>query len=96
MSKVIKKLANLLLHTLSGVVLAVILLILTLAIAFSLPRVQSLAASKVVGWLSGKTNVEISIGAISIENLTRLTAENLYVEDLRGFAKNRCKAKSIV
>ena len=84
MSKVIKKLANLLLHTLSGVVLAVILLILTLAIAFSLPRVQSLAASKVVGWLSGKTNVEISIGAISIENLTRLTAENLYVEDLRG------------
>lgn len=84
MSKVTKKLANLLLHSLSGVVLVAILLILAVAMALSLPRVQSFAASKATAWLSNKCDVEISIGAISLENISRLAVEDLYVEDLAG------------
>lgn len=84
MSKVIKKLANLILHTLSGVVLAIILLILALALALSLPRVQSFVASEAMNYLSEEVGVELSIGAISIENLARLTAEDIFVEDLEG------------
>lgn len=84
MSKVIKKLANILLHTLSGVVLVVILLILAVAIAFSMPRVQTFAADEFCSWLNNRCGVNISVGAISLENITRLTAEELYVEDLAG------------
>ena len=84
MSKVIKKLANLLLHTLSGVVLVAILLILGLALAFSLPRVQTFVADKATDWLAEECNVRVSVGAISLENISRLVAEEVYVEDLAG------------
>ena len=84
MSKVIKKIANLLLHTLSGVVLVAILLILALSLALSLPRVQTFVADKATDWLSEKCDVRISVGAISLENISRLVAEDLYVEDLAG------------
>lgn len=84
MSKVIKKIGKILLHSLSGVVLVAILLILGVAIALSLPRVQSLVASKAVEILSEKTDAKFSIDAISIENLSKLCVEGLYIEDLRG------------
>ena len=84
MSKVTKKIANLLLHTLSGVVLVAILLILTIAMALSLPRVQSFAASELTQWLSRKCDVSISVGALSIENISHISAEEIYVEDLAG------------
>ncbi len=84
MSKVIKKIANLLLHTLSGVVLVAILLILGVALAFSLPRVQTFAAQEATKWLQEHSGVTITVGAISLEQITRLTAKELYVEDLDG------------
>lgn len=84
MSKVIKKIANLLLHTLSGVVLVAILLILAVALAFSLPRVQTFVAQEATAWLQEKSNVKVEIGAISIEQLSRLTAKDIYIEDLNG------------
>ncbi len=84
MSKVTKNLAITILHTLAGVVLAIILLFLTLALALSLPRTQSFVARKAVGWLSSTTNTHIAIENIAIERLTRLSAEGIYVEDLEG------------
>lgn len=84
MSKVTKKIANLLLHTLSGVVLVAILLILGLALAFSLPRVQTFVAEKATDWLAEECDVRVSVGAISLENISRLVAEEVYVEDLAG------------
>ena len=84
MSKVIKKLANLLLHTLSGVVLVAILLILAVAMSMSLPRVQTFVAQEATEWLNRKCGVNITVGAISLENITNLTAERVYVEDLMG------------
>ena len=84
MSKVIKKIANLLLHTLSGVVLVAILLILGVALAFSLPRVQTFAAQEATKWLQERSGVTITVGAISLEHITYLTAKDLYVEDLKG------------
>ncbi len=84
MSKVTKNLAITILHTLAGVVLAIILLFLTLTLALSLPRTQSFVARKVVEWLSTTTNTHIAIDNISIERLTRLSAEGIYVEDLQG------------
>lgn len=84
MSKVIKFLANLILHTISGVVLIAFLLILAVAMALSLPRVQTLVADEAATWLSEKCGVKVEVGAISLEYLSRLTAEELYVEDLQG------------
>ena len=80
MSKVIKKIANLLLHTLSGVVLVAILLILGVALAFSLPRVQTFAAQEVTKWLQERSGVAITVGAISLEHITNLTAKDLKAE----------------
>lgn len=84
MSKVIKKIGKILLHSLSGVVLVAILLILGVAIALSLPRVQSFVASKAVDFLSEKTSTHLAIDAISIENLSKICVEGLYIEDLQG------------
>ena len=84
MSKVIKNLANIATHTIAGVVLALILLILSAALALSLPRVQSYAARKAVALLSEKTDTRIDIRAISVENISSVVVEGLYVEDLRG------------
>lgn len=84
MSKVTKKIAKLLLHSLAGVVLVAILLILGVAMALSLPRVQTFVAHSATEWLNRKCGTNITIGAISLENISRLTAEELYVEDLRG------------
>ncbi len=84
MSKVIKKLANLLLHTLSGVVLVAILLILGVSLALSLPRVQTFVAEKATDWLAKECQVRVTVGAISLENISRLVAEEVYVEDLAG------------
>lgn len=84
MSKVIKKIGKILLHSVTGVVLVAILLILALALALSLPRVQSYTASKVVGYITENTEAKISIDAISIEQLSKLCVKGLYVEDLKG------------
>ncbi len=84
MSKVTKKIAKFLLHTLAGVVLVAILLILAVAMAMSLPRVQTFVAQSATEWLNNKCGTNISVGAISLENITTLTAEELYVEDLAG------------
>lgn len=84
MSKVTKKIAKLLLRLLSGVVLIAILLILTVAMAMSLPRVQTFVAQTATKWLNQKCDVNISVGALSLENITSLTAEDVYVEDLAG------------
>ena len=84
MSKVIKKIGKTLLHSLSSVVLLAILLILAVAMAMSLPRVQTFVAIKATEWLNKECGVNISIGAISLENITTLTAEEVYVEDLAG------------
>ena len=72
MSKVIKKLANIATHTIAGVVLAIILLVLAVALAFSLPRVQTFAAHKIVDYLSEYTNTRVDIRAISVENISSL------------------------
>ncbi len=84
MSKVIKKIGKILIHSFAGVVLVAILLILAAALALSLPRVQSFVAIKAVDLFSHKTDTHIAIEAISIENLSRIQVEGLYVEDLRG------------
>lgn len=84
MSKVIKKFAKLLIHTLASVVLVAFMLTLALALALSLPRIQTLAASQAVEWLSNKTNTRINIGSIALENITRLAAKEVYVEGLKG------------
>lgn len=84
MSKVIKKLANIATHTIAGVVLAIILLVLAVALAFSLPRVQTFAAHKIVDYLSEYTNTRVDIRSISVENISSLVVEGLYIEDLRG------------
>ena len=84
MSKVTKKITNLLLHTLSGVVLVAILLILAAALTFSLPRVQTFVAHRATEWLQAKSDVKVQIGAIAIEELTHLAVKDLYVEDLQG------------
>ncbi len=84
MSKVTKKIAKFLLHTLVGVVLVAILLILGVAMALSLPRVQTFVAHSATEWLNSKCGTNITIGAISLENIANLTAEELYVEDLAG------------
>ena len=84
MSKVTKNLANFILHTLSGVVLVAILLVLAVAMSMSLPRVQTFVAQEATEWLNRKCGVNISIGAISLENITNLTAERVYIEDLAG------------
>lgn len=84
MSKVTKKIAKLLLYLLSGVVLVAILFILAVAMLFSMPRVQTFVAGEATNWFSEKYGVNISVRAISLENITTLTAEDLYVEDLAG------------
>lgn len=84
MSKIIKKIAKLLIHASASVVLVAIMLSLAAALALSLPRIQTLAATTLVDWLSLRTESNISIGAISLENITRLSAKDLYIEDLQG------------
>ena len=84
MSKGIKKVAKVVLHSLLGVVFALILLILGVALTFSLPRVQTFAAVELVEWLSEKAGVRASIDAISISALSRVNIEGLYIEDLDG------------
>lgn len=84
MSKVTKKIANILLHTLAGVVLVAILLILGIAMSMSLPRVQTFVAGVATEWLSDKCNVNISIGELAIENISSIAAKEVYVEDLAG------------
>ncbi len=84
MSKVTKKIANILLHTLAGVVLVAILLILAVAMTLSLPRVQTFVAGVATDWLGKKCDVTISVDALAIENISSIAAEGLYVEDLAG------------
>ena len=84
MSKGIKKVAKVVLHSLLGVVFALILLILGVALTFSLPRVQTFAATELVEWLTAKAGVRASIDAISISALSRVNIEGLYIEDLDG------------
>ena len=84
MSKGIKKVAKVVLHSLLGVVFALILLILGVALTFSLPRVQTFAAVELVEWLTQKAGVKASIDAISVSALSRVNIEGLYIEDLKG------------
>lgn len=84
MSKVTKKMGKILLHSLSGVVFVAILLFLAIALAFSLPRVQTFAADIFTNYISNNSDVNLSVERISLESLTKLTAENLYIEDLEG------------
>ena len=84
MSKGIKKLANVALHWLSAVVLVLFLLVLVVALAFSLPRVQTFAAHRVVDWLTEEYGLNVSLRGISISGLSNVVVEELYVEDLVG------------
>ena len=84
MSKGIKKLANIALHLLSAVVLVLFLFVLTVALAFSLPRVQTFAAHKAVDWLTEKFELNLSLERVSIAGLSNVVVEELYVEDLAG------------
>lgn len=84
MSKGIKKLANVALHTLCAVVLMLFLLVLVVALAFSLPRVQTFAAHKVVDWVTEEFGLNMSLQRVSISGLSNVVVEELYVEDLRG------------
>ncbi|MBR4850787.1 MAG: translocation/assembly module TamB domain-containing protein [Tidjanibacter sp.] len=84
MSKGIKKLANVALHTLSAVVLMLFLLVLVVALAFSLPRVQTFAAHRVVDWVTEEFGLNISLRGVSISGLSNVVVEDLYVEDLAG------------
>ena len=84
MSKGIKKLANIALHLLSAVVLVLFLFVLTVALAFSLPRVQTFAAHKAVDWLTEKFELNLSLERVSIAGLSNVVVEELYVEDLVG------------
>lgn len=84
MSKGIKKLANIALHLLSAVVLVLFLFVLTVALAFSLPRVQTFAAHKAVDWLTEQFGLGLSLERVSIAGLSNVVVEELYVEDLAG------------
>lgn len=84
MSKGIKKVANVVIRSLFGVVLALILLILVVGFAFSLPRVQSFAAAKAVEWVSDRVGVGLSIDALYISGLSHLAVDGLMIEDLEG------------
>ncbi|MBQ5930855.1 MAG: hypothetical protein IIX00_01190, partial [Tidjanibacter sp.] len=55
-----------------------------MALTFSLPRVQTFAATELVEWLTTKAGVRASIDAISISALSRVNIEGLYIEDLDG------------
>ncbi len=84
MSKGIKKVANVVIRSLFGVVLALFLLILVVGFAFSLPRVQSFAAAKAVEWVSDRVGVGLSIDALYISGLSHLAVDGLMIEDLEG------------
>ncbi len=84
MSKVTKKIGKILLHSLSGVVLVAILLVLVVALTFSLPRVQTFAARELTEYLSEKLGSTITLESIAIENLSKLSAKGVYIEDLKG------------
>ncbi len=84
MSKGIKKLANIVLHLFSAVVLVLFLFVLTAALAFSLPRVQTFAAHKAVDWLTEQFGLGLSLERVTISGLSNVVVEELYVEDLAG------------
>lgn len=60
------------------------LLLLTVALAFSLPRVQTFAAHKAETWLAEWLDVEFSFESISIKGLSRVAIDELYIADLAG------------
>ena len=76
MSKGIKKVANVVIRSLFGVVLVLFLLILVVGFAFSLPRVQSFAAAKAVEWVSDRVGVGLSIDALYISGLSHLAVDD--------------------
>ncbi len=65
-------------------VLVLILLTLTVALAFSLPRVQTFAAHRAVDWLTEKFDLNLSLERVSIAGLSNVVVEELYLEDLAG------------
>lgn len=84
MSKGIKKLTNIALHSLCAVVLVLILLILAVALAFSLPRVQTFVAHRAVDWVGEHYGLNLSLEGVAIAGLSNVVVEELYVEDLGG------------
>ena len=84
MSKVTKKIGKILLHSLSGVVFVAILLVLVVALIFSLPRVQTFVASELTEHFSELLGTKLSIESVAIERLSQLSAKGVYIEDLNG------------
>ncbi|MBR4037482.1 MAG: hypothetical protein IKJ02_02870, partial [Tidjanibacter sp.] len=60
------------------------MLILAVALAFSLPRVQTFVAHRAVDWVGEHYGLNLSLEGVAIAGLSNVVVEELYVEDLGG------------
>ena len=92
MGKGIKKAINIVLSTLSVIVMTLIIVPIVLSLLLNLEPVQNWAIGKVTGFLSRKAETTISIEHISLRLFTRVSLDGVYIEDYHGdtlfYAKN--------
>lgn len=81
MNKGIKKVGKVVLCTLSGIVLCLFAISLAVALAFSMPRVQTFAAARAVEYLSEWLNTTVSISRVAVTGLNTIDVSDLYIQD---------------